>query len=168
MGDEKRIIDIRYTEQGDAKYLKEWLMDPSVNFCFPMSDEMEVDDAVHRWISFYRYKCSLTALCDGEPCGLSTLYLNPYKKIAHQCEFGIIVGGKYRNQGIGTELLRNLENLAKKYFNIELLHLQVYGGNPAIQLYERMGFKEFGRQNGWIKEKDGSYTARIFMEKQLS
>jgi putative acetyltransferase len=57
--------------------------------------------------------------------------------------------------------------LAKETFKIELLHLQVYAGNPATRLYSRLGFKEFGRQNEWIKELDGTYTARIFMERTL-
>jgi putative acetyltransferase len=160
-------IEIRYTEVADGKHLKEWLLDKEISTWFPMCDEVEVDDAVNRWIGFSRYKCSLTALIDGKPCGLATLYLNPYKKIAHQCEFGIIVGKGYRNQGVGSDLLKNLTHLAKNYFKIELLHLQVYGLNPAVRLYERMGFKEFGRQEQWIKEPDGSYVARIFMEKNL-
>jgi RimJ/RimL family protein N-acetyltransferase len=160
-------LDFRYTELTDAKYLKEWLLDPSVKRWFPMADEVEIDDAVNRWVGFCRYRCSLTAMIDGIPCGISTLYLQPYKKLAHQCEFGIIVGHNYRDKGIGSQLLNNLIHLSKVQFHIELLHLQVYAENPAKRLYERFGFVEFGRQNQWIKEDDGSYTGRIFMEKFL-
>jgi len=160
-------LDFRYTEINDGRYLKEWLQDPSVRRWFPMADEIEIDDAVNRWVGFSRYKCSLTALMEGVPCGMSTLYLQPYKKLAHQCEFGIIVGEKYRGKGVGSQLLNNLIHLSKVQFHIELLHLQVYAENPAIRLYERFGFVEFGRQNQWIKEDDGSYTGRIFMEKFL-
>lgn len=160
-------LDFRYTAIDDGKYLKDWLMDPSVKRWFPMADEIEIDDAVGRWIGFARYRCSLTALLDGVPCGLSTLYLQPYKKLAHQCEFGIIVGSGSRGKGIGSHLLNHLMHLAKVQFHIELLHLQVYAENPAKKLYERFGFVEFGRQNQWIKEDDGSYTGRIFMEKFL-
>lgn len=160
-------IKIRYSDLSDGKYLKEWLCDPEVGRWFPMDDKVEIDDAVNRWIGFSRYKCSLTAEKNGEPCGLTTLYLQPYRKLAHQCEFGIIVGREFRGQGIGTQLLKNLIHLAKDQFKIELLHLQVYSENPAIHLYTRMGFKEFGRQPNWIKERDGTYTGRVFMEKFL-
>ncbi len=158
-------IDIRYTEASDATSLKKWLLDPEVNRWFPMADEVEIDDAVNRWIGFYRYRCSLTAHINGEPVGITTLYLQPYKKLAHQCEFGIIIAPEFRGKKIGTELLNNLIYLAKNKFKIELLHLQVYEGNPATRLYERMGFKEYGKQTHWIKESPGLYTGRVFMEK---
>ncbi|MBA3239033.1 MAG: GNAT family N-acetyltransferase [Parachlamydiaceae bacterium] len=163
---EKLPIQIRYTEMTDAKYLKEWLLQPSVARWFPMYDEVEVEDAVGRWISFCRYKCSLTAVYEGVPCGLTTLYLQPYRKLAHQTEFGIIVGDQYRGKGVGTQLLTSLMQMAKENFNIELLHLTVYAENPAIRLYRRFGFQEFGRQTHWLKD-DGIYAGRIFMERFL-
>jgi RimJ/RimL family protein N-acetyltransferase len=159
-------IDVRYTEPGDAKFLKQWLMETSTMRWFPMNDEVEVDDAVMRWIAFYRYKCSLTITKEGIPCGMATLYLQPYRKLAHQCEFGIVVGEHYRNQGIGSYLMSSIIHLAKEKFKIELLHLQVCAENPAVNLYKRFGFTEFGRQNSWVKEPD-HYAGRIFMERFL-
>jgi putative acetyltransferase len=169
-------LEMRYTQFEDSKYLKEWLSDPSVVRAFPMGDDTEIDDAVIRWVSFARYQCSLTATLDGEPCGLATLYLQPYRKLAHQCEFGIIVGNHYREMGIGTALLNSLMHLAKSRFNIELLHLQVYAENPAIHLYKRAGFEIFGAQTHWIKEPPATegpcageveYIGRVFMQRFL-
>jgi len=162
----RKDVEIRYTEPGDAPYLKQWLLEPGILSWFPMYDEVEIEDAVWRWIAFSRYKCSLTVVKDGIPCGIATLYLQPYRKISHQCEFGIIVGPAYRNQGIGGYLLNSLLHFAKEQFDIELIHLQVYAENPAIRLYKRFGFREFGRQERWLKEDHG-YVARIFMERYL-
>jgi RimJ/RimL family protein N-acetyltransferase len=165
--DNDPTLEIRYSDLSDGRFLKQWLMEPGVTRWFPVHDEAEIDDAVHRWIGFSRYKCSLTAVKDGTICGIATLYLQPYRKLAHQCEFGIIVAPEFRGKNIGTALLKNLMHLAKERFHIELLHLQVYSENPAIHLYERLGFNEFGRQPKWIKEVDGTYTGRVFMEKYL-
>lgn len=163
----KQPAAIRFTEPGDAKYLKQWLEDNHVHRWFPMHDDPEIEDAVQRWVGFSRYRCSLTAVLKGLPVGIATLYLQPYRKLAHQCEFGIIVAPDCRNQGIGKLLIEELEKLAKVTFKIELLHLQVYQDNPAKRLYERMGYTIFGDQPKWIKEIDGSYTGRTFMEKTL-
>lgn len=161
-------LEIRLTEPGDAKYLREWLLDPELGRWFPMETVEEVDDAVERWISFHRWRCSWTAVMNGVPAGIITLYLQPYRKLAHQSEFGILVGGDFRGLKIGTHLLNHLMKMAKEQFNIKLLHLAVYSENPAIKLYKRFGFKEFGRQNCWIEEtgKSGkAYAGRIFMER---
>ena len=160
-------VEIRYTEPEDGKFLREWFSEPDVGRWFPLNDEVEIDDAVVRWISFCRYRCSLTAVINGVPVGMATLYLQPYKKLAHQCEFGIIVGGHSRNRGLGKMLLKNLIHLAKEYFRIELLHLQIYDENPAIHLYRQFEFREFGRQTNWIKETDSGYRSRVFMERRL-
>ena len=167
-GTSSPVLEFRYTNFSDGVHLKGWLMHPSVKNAFSMADEVEVDDAVNRWISFCRYKCSLTATLNGTPCGIATLYLQPYKRLAHQCEFGIIVGHEYRGTGVGSQLLNHLIHLAKVQFHIEILHLQACSGNAAIRLYERFGFKEFGSQREWMKEDDGTYSGRVFMEKYLT
>lgn len=159
-------VEVRYTEPGDAPFLKKWLSDPDGGCWFPLDGELEIDDAVVRWIAFCRFQCSITIVKNGVPCGIATLYLQPYNKLAHQCEFGIVVSKDYRNFGIGSYLMSCLMHLAREKFFIELLHLTVYSLNPAIKLYRRFGFKEFGRQEFWIKEKQG-YFARIFMERYL-
>jgi RimJ/RimL family protein N-acetyltransferase len=163
----KSALSIRLTRNEDAPHLLRWLEDPEVGRWFPMEDHVEREDAVNRWIWLSRYNCSLTATLNDEPAGIATLYLQPYLKLVHQCEFGIIVAPEWRNLGVGTYLMEALEGLAKENFGITLLHLQVYEGNPATRLYLRMGYKEFGYQKKWIKETDGTYVGRSFMEKEL-
>lgn len=157
---------VRYTEIEDAPYLREWLSEPGILKWFPMQEPLEVEDAVRHWIGFSRYKCSLTAVMDGVPCGLTTLYLMPYRKVSHQCLFSIIVAKEYRKRGIGSLLLNNLIHLAKEQFRLEVLYLEVYEGNPALTLYQKFGFKEVGYQQYFIKE-DGQYLGKTIMEKVI-
>ncbi|HUD01441.1 MAG TPA: GNAT family N-acetyltransferase [Rhabdochlamydiaceae bacterium] len=160
------MIEIRPAVPEEASYLNKWLTDPSILRWFPMTDVREIDDAVRIWMSYSKYQACFTAYVDGVPVGMSTLYLQPYQKFAHQCLFAIIVDEKHRNQGIGKALLERMIEAAKNQFNIEILHLEVYEGNPAIRLYERMGFREFGRQPKFIKI-NGEYLDKIMMQKEL-
>jgi putative acetyltransferase len=157
-------LTIRYTVPQDAEWLKRWLSDPSVRDAFPMISDTEIDDAVRRWISFSRIRSSLTVEMDGRPVGIATLYIQAYKRLLHQTEFGVIVDQGYRNRSIGSFLLSSIMKLAKHHFHVELIHLQVYQDNPAIKLYEKFGFREFGRQTHWIKDGE-RYVGRIFMER---
>jgi putative acetyltransferase len=71
-----------------------------------------------------------------------------------------------RGKGVGKELIAQLMQHLKEKFKIQILHLEVYEGNPAKYLYARAGFKEFGCQTRFIKE-DGKYIGKIFMQKYL-
>ncbi len=159
--------DIRIANADDAVYLTRWLLNPESLLYFPMSDPREVQQAARIWIEYYKREACWTALCEGEPCGSAVLNLQPYEKFSHQCILSIMVGEEYRNKGIGTELMEVLIKEAKEKFHIEILHLEVYGGNPAISLYQRFGFTEFGCQAHFIKEPGGKYRSKVYMEKRL-
>ena len=159
-------IKIRFSVEKDESYLIDWLSEPGILKWFPMCDLREIKDAARIWISFAKEKAVLTATLDDIPVGIANLYLNPMKKLAHQSLFAIIVDPKHRNKKIGTRLLIELEKLAKERFKIEVMHLEVYEENPAISLYERFGYKHYGIQKRFIKEKD-RYRGKIFMQKEL-
>lgn len=159
-------LKIRFGEEGDKKYLIDWLSEPGVLKWFPMCNQVEVEDAARIWISYAKYKAVLTATVDDKPCGIANLYLQPFQKFAHHSLFAIIIGQEYRGKGIGRALIEELMELGKKQFRLEILHLEVYEGNPAKRLYERLGFKEFGYQKNFIKE-NGEYLGKHFMQRIL-
>jgi len=161
-------ITTRFSEEADEKRLVEWLLQPGIMHWFPLADLREVEDAARIWMSYIKMKGVLTALWDGTPCGTALLYLSPYKKMAHQCLFAIIVDEKFRGKKVGTQLLTDLISLAQETHHIELLHLEVYEGNPATRLYERLGFVEYGRERHFIKEGKDHYLTKVMMQKVLS
>jgi putative acetyltransferase len=159
-------FDIRYTYATDAPYLTSWLSEPGMLHWFPMSEGKEMEDAVACWIGFCRYSASITATIEDVPVGIGTLFLMPYRKVAHHCLFKLVVDPKYHRKGIATALLRNLMHLAKNYFHLELLHIEVFEGNPIIELLKKQGFKEFGRQTHFVKEEE-HFLGRILLEVDL-
>jgi RimJ/RimL family protein N-acetyltransferase len=158
--------DIRYTYVSDMPYLRDWLNHPDTLHWFPMDQEKEIEDAVQCWIGFSRYSSSLTATMDGVPCAIGTLFLMPYQKVTHHCLFKMIVDPKYQRKGIGSSLLKNLKHLAKQYFRLELMHIEVFEGNPIVHLLHQSDFHKFARQERYVKE-NGKYLARILYQSYL-
>jgi len=158
------IHDIRYTAPTDYSYLLEWLSDPEDLKYYPMSQGKELEMGAKNWIGFSRYKCSLTATVDNNPCGIATLYLMPYRKVAHLCLFYIIVDKKFRRKGIATSLLKNLQNLASTYFSLESFHAEVFEGSPLIPLLEKEGFDCVVTQDRFVKI-DNNYLSRTIYER---
>jgi RimJ/RimL family protein N-acetyltransferase len=159
-------IDIRYTYVTDLGYLRQWMQSPGMLHWFPMKTEKEVEDSLQCWIGFCRWSCSLTATINHTPCGIGTLFLMPYKKVAHHCLFKVIVDPHWQKKGVGETLIKNLKHLAKNYFKLEMIATEVFDDNPIIRLLEKNGFKEVFRQEKYIKE-NGKYRARVFMEAKL-
>ncbi|MBS0619876.1 MAG: GNAT family N-acetyltransferase [Verrucomicrobia bacterium] len=163
---QKLPITFRPTNEEDAAPLTKWLTDPQILRWFPMIDAREIEDAVRIWIGYSRMEAGISVDWEGEVCGMANLYIQPFKKLAHTCLFSVIVKEEMRGKGVGGDLLTRLMQHAKEKFQIEILHLEVYEGNPAKNLYQRAGFKEYGRQEHFIKE-EGKYLAKIFMQKDL-
>lgn len=163
----KPTVYVRETVRKDGPLIEKWLMQEEVLKGFPMSDEREVHDAVRIWMQYVDQGTSLTALYKKKPCAAGNLYIQPIEKLKHQCLFVIIVDQKHRGQGVGTLLMGALERRAKEMFNIELFHLEVYEGNPAVSLYERLGFVYYGEHPRFLKGEDGKYSSKILMQKML-
>lgn len=160
------MIEIREAIEGDYAPLVSWLQQPGVLRWFPLFDLREIEDAARIWIGYAKQHAVFTALMDGEPCGSVLLYIQPYRKLAHQCLFAILVDEKHRGKGVGSRLLSEIIRVGKEQFNLELLHLEVYEGNPAIRLYQKFGFAEYGRQRHFVKE-DGKYLTKVMMQRAL-
>lgn len=160
-------LKIRLSQDDDSKYLLKWLDDEEILRWFPMCNKMEIEDAVRIWMSYTKYKAVITAEWEGTPCGMANFYIQSYKKLAHQSLFAIIVGKEYRSKGIGTALIKELIKLGKENFKLKILHLEVYKGNPAQKLYERLGFVEYGVHKKFLKDLNGVYYDKVMMQKVL-
>jgi RimJ/RimL family protein N-acetyltransferase len=159
-------FDLRYSVQEDLGFLRQWLQEDDALHWFPFSLGKEMEDASQGWISFSRLQASLTAVIDEEPCAIGTLFLMPYRKVAHECMIQLVVGSKWRRNGVGSSLLKNLIHLAKTKFRLKIVYFELVEGNPIEPMLKKFDFRLAARQEGYFKEEE-RYFARLIYDKEI-
>lgn len=99
----------------------------------------------------------------GDPCGFVLS-----RMAADEAEIlSIVVAGGRRRSGLGQSLLcAHMAQLAAR--GAVQLFLEVEEGNePAIGLYNRLGFEIVGRREGYYPKPDGSRVAALVMRRAL-
>jgi len=87
--------------------------------------------------------------------------------MSHVVTLGIALGRNYRNMGIGTELLKAMEQLARKEMRARVLELSYFEENRRSKhLYEKLGYREAGRIPKGINYY-GKYMDEVLMVKVL-
>lgn len=155
--------DIRYSSLDDLSVLQQWFADPVERRPFPFETDIETEDVLKNWIGFSRYKAALTGMIDSVPVAMGTLFLMPYRKVAHHASFYLIVAPDHRRRGIGTSMVRNLLHLAKTRFSLESISVEIYEPNPIVSILKKNKFEPFARQENFVKI-DGVGHARLLME----
>lgn len=85
-------------------------------------------------------------------------------KQRHNAAFGLAVRKKYRGLGVGRKLLSIAMGEAGKSLKAKNLWIECIEGNtPAFRLYEKLGFREVARLDGYVKHS-GRYVDRIIMK----
>jgi ribosomal protein S18 acetylase RimI-like enzyme len=163
---ESEDFDIQYTTLYEMETLRKWLKWKGMLHWYPPADEQELDIFVRIWMGFCRSSAALTAFYQKSAVGMAVLFLMPYRKVAHECMFQIIVDPEHQRRGVGRALVKNLMHLAKNYFHQEGLYAEVLDESPLIPLLQSMDFEEFARQEKYVKEDEG-YSPRILMGRLL-
>ena len=71
--------------------------------------------------------------------------------MSHVGELGILLMNGYREAGIGTKLLEVIIDEGRK-MGLEVLVIRYFDGNDRAQhVYEKVGFRETGREPGVVK-----------------
>ena len=155
-------FDIRYSTLEDLPYLQQWFQDDTACGDYPFGP-VEKEEALKNWMGFAKYKASLTGTMDDLPCAIGTLFLMPYRKVAHHCSFYLIVDPTHRRKGIGASMLRNLLHLAKDRFRLESVHVETFEPSALLPLLQKLNFELFARQENFVRY-DGCSKARLLLE----
>ena len=108
--------------------------------------------------------CLFITCWDGKVmAGNSEVRLDRYKQ-RHNATFDLAVRKEYRGKGLGEKLLKLAIKEAQsrlKSKNLWIEHIE--GNTPARKLYEKLGFREVARMDGYVKH-GGRYVDRIIMQ----
>ena len=110
----------------------------------------------------------ILAEVDGVVAGLAGIEaVGGRDKIRHRADFGISIDRQYWNLGIGTALMNACIDCARKA-GYEQIELSVVAENePAITMYRKAGFEEFGRNPRGFKSRLTGYQELVYMRMEL-
>ena len=109
---------------------------------------------------------SVVADTSGRIVGNSSVTRGPYQDTSRHGGLGIAVSRKFRDVGIGVEMMRTLVKESRRA-GLKTLELEVFANNPrAIHVYEKTGFKQTGRIPKKMFRK-GKFIDSIVMTREL-
>jgi RimJ/RimL family protein N-acetyltransferase len=104
---------------------------------------------------------------DGRYAGDSSIKSKYGDARKHVVILGIALDKNFRNIGIGTELMKTMEILAKKEMKASIIKLSYFEENERSRhVYEKLGYKEAGRIPKGINHY-GKYMDEVLMVKVL-
>lgn len=122
-----------------------------------------------KWIedmSSHSSKLVLVAVVDSELVGILDFSVGHRQRIAHTGDFGVSIAKPFREDGVGSHLLKSLLEWAKLHPKIEKVNLKVHATNErAMGLYRKLGFVEEGRLRKDLKYSPTHYLDTIVMGK---
>ena len=110
----------------------------------------------------------ILAELDGAVAGLAGIEsVGGRDKIRHRADFGISIDRQYWNLGIGTALMNACVDRARKA-GYEQIELSVVAENePALAMYRKAGFEEYGRNPRGFKSRLTGYQELVYMRMEL-
>lgn len=110
----------------------------------------------------------LLAFVDGKLVGCAGIgMLRDRDKLRHRAEFGISILQEYWGIGLGTALTKACIDCARRSGFLQL-ELEVVSENSnAIQLYEKQGFVEYGRNPRGFRNRAGNWQELVLMRLEL-
>jgi len=97
--------------------------------------------------------------------GAARIRRNQLRDVA---SMGISILKDFRGEGIGELLFSQIMQETKRVLpNLRIFQLEVFGGNKiAINLYKKLGFKEYGRLQDAVK-RNNNFEDEILMYKKI-
>lgn len=139
---------IRLAEEKDIEILGEIYNDAIVNSVATFELEKKSPEAMKKWFDAHKgYHALFVYETDGKAVGFASLsQYRPHQAFSASVELSIYVNKEYRGREIGTELMTEIIDFAKKAPEIHTVISVITSENTgSIKLHERFGFRFCGR-----------------------
>lgn len=167
-------IEIREAQISDAlelarvvkRYIEESEFIPYVKGEFDPTIEEE-----EKWIQSYldnKNSLLLLAVHQGNIIGNINFTGLQQQIMYHTARLGMGMLANWQGIGVGSALLSNALQWAKKNSPLEIIYLEVYANNNAgLVLYRKNGFEESGKRKEIFKVDDKIYIDEIIMTQKI-
>jgi ribosomal protein S18 acetylase RimI-like enzyme len=129
-------VKIRPVRLSDAQQVQE--------SCFTMNTLDKVEDGIRQSLqgSVKGKEIQLVAEVDSKVVGIVSLIRQVHSLQSHRAEVaGLVVHPDFQRRGIARKLVEACQEKAQE-LGISLLEISCRGGEPAEQIYPRLGFME--------------------------
>jgi putative acetyltransferase len=124
---------------------------------------LEYSEALARFKESSPFRHRFVAEVDGQVVGSASLSARQNPRSKHIGGIGMGVHPDYWGQGIGSQLMAKLIDMADNWLNLTRVELEVNSDNPAaIHLYQKFGFEIEGTKR-FQSRGDGRWTHTHFM-----
>ena len=148
-------VTIRPVRLSDAGQVRE--------SCFSMNTLEEVETGIRQSLLgiVEGKEIQLVAEVDSAVVGIVSLVRQAHPLQSHRAEIaGLVVHPDFQRRGIARKLVKACQERAQK-LGISILEISCRGGEPAEQIYPRLGFKEYGRLPGGLVEPWGGHQVFV-------
>jgi len=162
-------IELRAPELQDIDILYQWENDESIwylsntNIPFSRFDlEQFILNSNHDIYSEKQYRFMIVKTNDLKVIGCIDLFdFDPKNK---RVGIGILIDGKYRNQGFATEALSLIIDYAFEQLDVHQLFCNILSSNAeSLKLFKRKQFSEIGVKKDWVFLQ-GKYQDEILLQ----
>ncbi len=151
-------ITIRALAAGDESKLEDFFLHIPENERYFLRDDVTSPEVIRRWTKNLDSgrAIPLVATNDSQIIGEGAVVRRQGPARNHVTEIRLTVAPTWRHQGVGTEMIRSLCELASRAgFAAVLFELVEDCEGDAVQAVEEMGFVRVGRLEGGARDAEG-------------
>jgi L-amino acid N-acyltransferase YncA len=165
-----RTVVLKPMMPEDAEALLEFFQQVPADDRYYLKEDVTSPKVIQRWAAELDYNRTLPLLAwvDGQIVADATLHRTRALARRHVGEVRIVVHPEFRNQGLGTLLLRELAAIADEN-GLEKLQFQAVADreDAAIQAAEFVGFVKIAVLPNHAKDRDGHPRDVVLLEMPL-